>query len=74
MLDCAAKDKQFGTPVKVRAGHKWARRGIALPRSGDGTVRPGGHPTQGTGCLTRFVGFVTQRGWRLHSRSRRGVR
>ena len=37
MLDCAAKDKQFGTPVKVRAGHKWACRGIALPRSGDGT-------------------------------------
>ena len=74
MLDCTAKDKQFGTPVKVWARHKQACRGIALPRNGDDTVGPRGHPTQGIGCLIRFEGLVTQRDWRLRSRSGRGVR
>ena len=36
MLDFAAKDKQFGTTVKVWARYKRACRGIALPRTGGG--------------------------------------
>lgn len=57
MLNCAAKDKQFRTPVKVWARHKQACRGIALPRSGEDTVRPRGAPHSVDGLPYQICGF-----------------
>ena len=58
MLDFAAKDKQFGTTVKVWARYKRACRGIALPRTGgEDIVRPRERPHSGEGLPSQVCGF-----------------